>query len=135
MRWFRPRSHEYLDDHKISRRETCGGALFIFASVVVVLKTVSWQFHRVFFIAAAIGIVLFALTRHKLAYVAATTGWMAFRFVVGVVLYRESRALPWAIGLGAFTWFLLYIGAKREMDEYTRRQQWWSKRQDTSHGH
>jgi hypothetical protein len=114
MRWLRPRAYESLDDHKIPRRETYGGALFIFASVVVILKIVNWQFDRVFFIAAAIGIVLFTLTRYKLAYIAATTGWMAFRFVVGVVLYRESRALPWAIGLGALTWFLLYIAAKRE---------------------
>ena len=96
------------------------------------MKTAGWQFDRVFFIAAAIGIVLFALTRYKLAYIAAATGWMAFRFVVGVVLYRESRALPWAIGLGALTWLLLYIGAGREMEEYTRRQRWWSDRQDTS---
>ena len=133
MRWLRRRSGQYLDHPKITWLEACGGGLFIFAAVVVVAKIASWRFDRVFVIAAAIGIVLLALTRYKLAYVAAVTGWMALRLGVAVILSRELRALPWAIGLGAFTYFLLYIGAKREGDDYERQQRWWAARRDTSH--
>jgi hypothetical protein len=53
MGWFRPRSHEYLDDREIPRREAYSAALFVFASALIVVKAAGWQFDRVFFIAEA----------------------------------------------------------------------------------
>lgn len=121
MALFRRERRSYMGG-EMSRSETYRGALFILAAVVVVAKVAEPEFDTIFWVAGVLALLLLAFTKHKFGYIAATFGWIAFRFALGSVFQRDPTLLIWAAASGAAAWAIVYVAARREMDVYSRRR-------------
>ena len=109
----------------MSRWDAVLGALFIFASAVVVAKLADLQFDRFFYGATLIAAVVLVVSKNRLACIAAAFAWMGLRLLGAGVLAQKW----WAFGLGALfagmAYWIVMIAAERE--EYHRINKGWRR--------
>ena len=105
----------------MSHWEAGVGAVFIFASAVVVAKLAELEFDRFFYAGASICGVVLVVSRNRLAYIAAAFGWMALRLLGAGAFTGNWKALGLGTLFGGVAYWTLTVALNREEHERIRR--------------